>query len=143
MVKNFVARLKQAKLETKYSIDDFVKKNSFWWKTNECLWKISVKSNKELKYWKSSLNYHLNSFSYVINVLKRGVKLISKKKIVKNVINRYSIYYGGKFFFYVDQNFTKYFNFFLVTLFIYSNLKECQKKASNLDLQRAIVSILK
>ena len=33
MVEVFVARLKEAKLETKDKIDDFVKKNSFWWKT--------------------------------------------------------------------------------------------------------------
>ena len=106
---NFAARLKQANLASKSDIANFVNKTDFDNKLKD------VTSNKN-----------------ELNELSKKVKAISTKGLTKDLINKFSILNGAKYFssgifeIYLVSN---TLNIFMTLLkFIRENLIECQKK---------------
>ena len=59
--------------------------------------KVTSKKIKHLEAEKK-LNCYINSYTKLINDLSREVKLISTKRLTKDLINGYSICNGAKYF---------------------------------------------
>ena len=83
---NFAARLAQAKLATKTDIVDFVKKAYFDEKLININRKVTLNKTR-----------HVEVKNKLDNISKK-VKIILKKGLTKNLINKYSILKGAKNF---------------------------------------------
>ena len=121
---NFAARLAQAKSATKDDIADFVKKTDFNNKIKRLMKKVTLNEIKNIL------------FRNELDELLGKVDLVSTKGLTKDLINKYSILNGAKYFSWgVLQNYlvfvsaNKYFKILGTPLrFIHVNLKEGQNK---------------
>ena len=83
---NFAARLAQAKSATKDDIADFVKKTDFNNKIKRLMKKVTLNETKNIL------------FRNELDELLVKVDLVSTKGLTKDLINKYSILNGAKYF---------------------------------------------
>ena len=121
-------------LATKVDIVDFVKEEDFDDKLKNCNKKITLSKTAHAE------------VKNKLDELPEKIKVISMKKLIKDLINKHSVLKGAKYFFLACYKNIQYLNQlinmlnFLVAAkkFVHGNLKECQKKVLKILLDQTI-----
>ena len=121
-------------LATKVDIVDFVKEEDFDDKLKNCNKKITLSKTAHVE------------VKNKLDELSKKIKVISMKRLIKDLINKHSVLKGAKYFFLAYYKNIQYLNQlinmlnFLVAAkkFVHGNLKECQKKVLKILLDQTI-----